>query len=140
MSGVRKSTDAGLTNAERKSLRGSEAQEAMSDHDDADKAFHENRERLRQARLARESETGPLLHPAPELPDNTPIDNVRLSTRIRNALTSGSFKTVGEIREAPDHSLLALQDFGKGSVGYLRETLGLPSKDGVRPVGPKAKK
>ena len=53
MSGTRKSTDAGLTNAERKSLRESEAQEAMSDHDDAEKAFHENRERLRTARLAR---------------------------------------------------------------------------------------
>jgi hypothetical protein len=39
MSGIRKSTDAGLTNAERKSLRGSEAQEATSDHDDAEKAF-----------------------------------------------------------------------------------------------------
>ena len=35
MSGIKKSTDAGLTNAERKSLRESEAQEAMSDHDDA---------------------------------------------------------------------------------------------------------
>jgi hypothetical protein len=55
MSGVRKSTDAGLTTAERKSLRESEAQEAMSDHVDAEKAFHDNRERLRAARLAREA-------------------------------------------------------------------------------------
>jgi hypothetical protein len=53
MSDVRKSTDAGLTNAERKSLRESEAQEAMSDHEDAEKAFHENRERLQKARLGR---------------------------------------------------------------------------------------
>jgi hypothetical protein len=35
MSGVRKSTDAGLTNAERKTLRESEAREAMSDHESA---------------------------------------------------------------------------------------------------------
>jgi hypothetical protein len=57
MSGVRKSTDAGLTIAEWKSLRASEVQEALSDHDDAEKAFHDNRERLRAARLARESQS-----------------------------------------------------------------------------------
>lgn len=48
MMGIKKSTDAGLSTAERKSLRVSEAQEAMSDHDDAQKAFQENRERLRE--------------------------------------------------------------------------------------------
>ena len=69
MSGIRKSTDAGLTNAERKSLRESEAKEAMSDHDDAEKAFHANRERLRTARLAREAVAGPVLYPALGLPD-----------------------------------------------------------------------
>ena len=89
MSGIRKSTDAGLTNAERKSLRESEAQEAMSDHDDAEKAFHENRERLRKARLAREATAGPMLYPAPDLPDDTPIGNVHFSTRIRNAIDGG---------------------------------------------------
>jgi hypothetical protein len=76
MSDVRKSTDAGLTNAERKSLRESEAQEAMSDRDDAEKAFHEKRERLRKARLAREAAAGPMLYPAPGLPDETLIENV----------------------------------------------------------------
>ena len=139
MSGIRKSTDAGLTNAERKSLRESEAREAMSDHDNADKAFHENRERLREARLAREAVSGPMLYPAPELPDNMSIDNVRFSTRIRNALTAAGLKTIGEIREASDATLLSLQDLGPGSVAHLRETLGLPSKDGVRPIGQKAK-
>jgi DNA-directed RNA polymerase alpha subunit len=139
MSGIRKSTDFGLTNAERKSLRESEAQEAMSDHDDAEKAFHENRERLRTARLAREAETGPMLYPAPELPDSTPVDNVRFSARIRKALTAAGLKTIGEIREASDATLLSLQDLGPGSVAHLRETLGLPSKDGVRPIGLKAK-
>jgi hypothetical protein len=39
---------------------------------------------------------------------------------------------VGEIREASDKTLLGLQDLGQGSVGYLRESLGLPA-DGVRP-------
>jgi hypothetical protein len=46
-------------------------------------------------------------------------------------------KTVGEIREASDAMLLSLQDLGKGSVADLRETLGLPSTDGVRPLGKK---
>jgi DNA-directed RNA polymerase alpha subunit len=132
MSGIRKSTDAGLTNAERKSLRESEAQEAMSDHDDAEKAFHENRERLREARLAREATAGPMLYPAPGIPDDTPIGNVRFSTRIRNAIAAAGWKTVGEIRDASDATLLGLQDLGPGSVAHLREKLGEPSSDGVR--------
>jgi hypothetical protein len=65
MTAIKKSTDAGLSTAERKSLRVSEAQEAMSDHDDAQKAFQKNRERLREARLAREALAGPMLYPAP---------------------------------------------------------------------------
>jgi hypothetical protein len=44
MSGIRKSTDFGLTNAERKSLRECEAKEAMSDRDDVEKAFHGTRD------------------------------------------------------------------------------------------------
>jgi DNA-directed RNA polymerase alpha subunit len=109
----------------------------MSDHDDAEKTFHENRERLRQARLAREASTGPMLYPAPDLPNDTPIHNVRFSTRIRNAITAVGWKTVGEIREASDATLLGLQDFGPGSVAHLREKLGQPSSDGVRPFDKK---
>lgn len=139
MSGIRKSTDFGLSNAERKSLRATEAQEAMSDHADAQKSFDENRERLRQARLEREAVTGPMLYPAPELLDSTPLVSVRFSTRIRNALTAAGLGTVGEVRQASDASLLALQDLGKKSVADLRETLGLPSHDGVPPNGLKAK-
>jgi DNA-directed RNA polymerase alpha subunit len=78
-----------------------------------------------------------MLYPAPELPDDTPIENVRFSTRIRNGLITAGLKTVGEIREASDAMLLSLQDLGKGSVAHLRETLGLPSTDGVRPMGKK---
>jgi DNA-directed RNA polymerase alpha subunit len=76
-----------------------------------------------------------MLYPAPELPDDTPIENVRFSTRIRKAVSAAGWKTVGEIREASDATLLGLQDLGPGSVTSLRETLGLPSTDGVRPVG-----
>jgi DNA-directed RNA polymerase alpha subunit len=82
----------------------------------------------------------PMLYPAPELPDETPISNVRFSTRIRNALTATGWKTVGEIREASDETLLSLQDLGRDSVNHLRETLGLPSDDGVRAMGMKAQK
>jgi len=137
MSGKEKSTDSGLSTAERKALRVQEAQEAISDHESAQKAFNENRERLREERLARETAAGPMLYPAPEIPDDTLIDNVRFSTRIRRALTTAGWKNVGQIREASDATLLGLQDLGPGSITSLRETLGLPSCDGVRPLGKK---
>jgi len=76
-----------------------------------------------------------MLYPAPELSDDTPIEKVRLSSRIRNGVLAAGWKTVGEIREASDATLLSLPDLGKGSVSYLRDTLGLPSTDGVRPRG-----
>jgi hypothetical protein len=41
------------------------------------------------------------------------------------------------VREISDEELLTFPDFGKASVAYLRETLGLPSTDGVRPLGKK---
>jgi DNA-directed RNA polymerase alpha subunit len=131
-----------ITKAEReaqKAFRQDDAKKAMTEHEIAQRAFNENRERLRTERIARETVKGPMFYPAPELPDDTPIDNVRLSTRIRTAVTAAGWKTVGEIREASDATLLSLQDLGKGSVAHLRETLGLPSKAGVRPPGPKAK-
>jgi DNA-directed RNA polymerase alpha subunit len=128
MTGNEKSTDLGLSLTERKTLRAREAQEAISDHEDAQKAFQENRKRLREARLAREAAAGPMLYPAPELPDDTLVEQVRFSTRIRNAVKAVGWKTVGEIREASDATLLSLQDLGPGSVTSLRETLGLKVK------------
>jgi DNA-directed RNA polymerase alpha subunit len=137
MSGEEKSTDPGLSAAERRALRGREAKEAIADHEEAQRAFHGNRERPRDERLAREAVAGPVLYPAPELSDDTPIENVRFCTRIRNAPTTVGWKNVGQIREESDATLLNLQDFGKGSVAHLRETLGLPSTDGVRPMAKK---
>ena len=137
MSGNEKSTDPGLSPSERKALRGSEAKEAMADHEDAQKAFQGNHERLRNERLAREAAAGPMFYPAPELPDDTLIGKVRFSTRIRNALNAAGMKTIGEVREASDEVLLSLPDFGKSSIAHLRQTLGLPSTDGVRPMGKK---
>ncbi len=121
----------------RKALRVQEAHEAIADHEDAQKAFHENRERLREERLARETAAGPMLYPAPEIPDDTLIDNVRFSTRIRSALNAAGLKTVGEIREASDATLLSFRDLGAGSIARLRETLGLPPARALRPKGKK---
>ena len=72
------------------------------------------------------------LYPAAELPDDTPLGRVRFSTRIRYAMEFGGLRTVGEVRAASDVVLLSFQDIGKASVTLLRETLGLPSTDGVR--------
>jgi DNA-directed RNA polymerase alpha subunit len=130
----KKSTDPGLSFVERKSLRIREAEEAIAEHERAQKAFNENRERLREERLRREEAAGPMLYPAPELPDDTPVANVRFSTRVRNALNAAGLKTVGEVREASDATLLSLPELGRGSVAHLRETLGLPSTDGARPL------
>ena len=72
--------------------------------------------------------------PTPELPDNTPISQVQFPTRILNALTAAGLRTVGHVREASDKMLLSLPDLGPCSVADLRETLALPSRDGVRPA------
>jgi DNA-directed RNA polymerase alpha subunit len=74
-----------------------------------------------------------LVDPTPELPDDRPVDRVRFPTRIQNVLVTAGLKTVGEGRETADETLLSFQDFGPGSVTHIRETLGLPSRDGVRP-------
>jgi len=129
----KRSTDPGLSAAERKTLRSHEAQKAIADYEEAQKAFHENRERLREERLRRQAAAGPMFYPALELPDGTLIQNVRFSTRIRKALDAEGMKTIGEIRQASDAKLLSLPDFGKESVANLRQTLGLASAAGLRP-------
>ena len=78
-----------------------------------------------------------MLDPTPELPDDTPLDNVELPARIRTVLAAAGLSTVGEVREISDETLLSFQDLGKTSVAHLRETLGLPSTDGVRPLSKK---
>src|SRR6266436_3203393 len=83
-------------------------EKAIADHEEAQRVLLGNLERLREERLARETAAGPMLYPAPGLPDDTPLDNVRFSTRVRNALTSAGWTTVGEIREASDATLLGL--------------------------------
>ena len=64
-----------------------------------------------------------LFDPAPDLPDDTPVETVRFPTRIVNALTYAGVRTLGEIREASDETLASLPDMGPGSLKWLRETL-----------------
>jgi hypothetical protein len=78
---------------------------------------------------------GNLLDPTPELPDDVLISRVQFPTRIQKALAASGLKTVGEIRDSSNETLLNLRALGLGSVSFLRETLGLPSSDGVRPLG-----
>jgi DNA-directed RNA polymerase alpha subunit len=77
------------------------------------------------------------LEPTPELPDDTPIREIRFPERMKDALFAAGIKAAGEAREMSDEALLALPDFGKVSVSHLRETLGLSSAQGVRPLGKK---
>ena len=77
------------------------------------------------------------LEPTPELPDLTAIREVRFPERVKDALFAAGLKTVGEVREMSDEALLSLPDFGKASLVQLRETLGLPSTVGVRPLSKK---
>ena len=78
-----------------------------------------------------------MLDPTPELPDDTLISGVELPTRIRKVLAGAGLITIGDVRETSDEILLSFQDMGKTSVAHLREILGLPSTDGVRPLGKK---
>jgi DNA-directed RNA polymerase alpha subunit len=48
-----------------------------------------------------------LIDPTPELPDNTSIENIRFPTRLRSALAAEGLKTVGEVRETTDKTLLS---------------------------------
>ena len=84
--------------------------------------------------MVREAADGPMIAPTPELPDDTPIERVLFSTRIQNALRAADLKTVGEVREISDETLISLPDFGRGSLSDLRRKLGMPSTDWVRPT------
>ena len=65
-----------------------------------------------------------LLDPTPMLLNETLLDNVALPTRIRNTFKFQGLKTVGDVREASDATLLSFQDFGWGSLTFCREVFG----------------
>ena len=83
-----KSTDPGLSAAERKELRSREAKEGIADQEAGQRALHSNRERLRAERLAREAVA--MRDPAPELPDNA--QRRLISSKTLAMQTSGSHK------------------------------------------------
>jgi DNA-directed RNA polymerase alpha subunit len=68
-----------------------------------------------------------LLDPAPDLPDDTEINQIQLPTRIRTVLNKAGFKTIGEIRQSSDANLLQLQRSGPVLIAFLRKALGPPS-------------
>lgn len=73
-----------------------------------------------------------MIDPSPELPDDMSIANVKLPSKVKQALTAAGLRTVGDVREARDTKILQIQDIGKSSLALLRKTLGLPSSLGVR--------
>jgi len=60
--------------------------------------------------MVREATAGPLVAPTPELPEDMPIERVLFSTRIQNALRAADLKTVGEVRETSDETLISLAE------------------------------
>ena len=64
-----------------------------------------------------------MLDPSADLPNETSITDVRLPTRIANALSNAGLRTLGEVRESSDAILLTFQDVGPGTVRWLRERL-----------------
>jgi DNA-directed RNA polymerase alpha subunit len=63
------------------------------------------------------------------LPDETPLDNLPVITRTRNALHIGGYHTAGAIRRAADNALLMLPNFGRRSLMEVRELLGRTSPE-----------
>ncbi|WP_342737175.1 DNA-directed RNA polymerase subunit alpha C-terminal domain-containing protein [Bradyrhizobium sp. B117] len=70
----------------------------------------------------------PMLDPSQDLSDDVQLVQVRLPTRIRNALALHGFRTIGDVRLASDKTLLSLPDLGRTSVAHLRAGFGLDSK------------
>jgi hypothetical protein len=61
------------------------------------------------------------------------FDQPDILEQRRAAPTGAGVKTVGEIREASDATLLSFQDLGASSIARLRETLGPAQPDALKP-------
>jgi len=61
--------------------------------------------------------------PTRDLPDDTPIRDVRLPIRILNALSYVGVQTVGEISETSDANLRSIPKLGPTTVRWLRDNL-----------------
>ena len=59
--------------------------------------------------------------PTRNLPDDTPVIDIHLPTRISNGLLDLGLRTVGEIRETSDGNLLSAPNLGPSSLRWLRD-------------------
>lgn len=59
-----------------------------------------------------------------QISDETPLDQIDLPTRIRNALALEGVKTVGEVLDMADDDLRSFQNLGASSIRHLRRLLG----------------
>ena len=84
--------------------------------------------RMRVLVLKKREEKKAHVTPTPELPDPTPVHQLQLPPRIKNVLLAEGLKTVGEVRETSDDTLMSFPDFGQRSLTYLRDKFGLPSR------------
>src|ERR1019366_6651289 len=72
------------------------------------KGLTEFREERIDLPKAKEKMSAPnMFDPTPELPDDTLISDVEFPARIRNVLAVAGLKTVGEVREISDDTLLS---------------------------------
>jgi hypothetical protein len=60
-----------------------------------------------------------LLHPTPELPGETPTQQIRLPWNIRRTLADAGLNTVGDVRTADETLLLELK-LNRGVVDFIR--------------------
>ena len=63
-----------------------------------------------------------MLHPTPELPDDTPVEQVRFTWAMRRELIAAGLTTIGAVREASDESRQGLK-ITAGLAAYIRELL-----------------
>jgi Bacterial RNA polymerase, alpha chain C terminal domain len=68
---------------------------------------------------------------SPDLPDDTPIGDVKFPSRIRNALITAEIATVAEVRDTSDRLFLTFQNLGGRSVAHLLTTLGPSRAEGA---------
>src|SRR5579871_4122140 len=61
--------------------------------------------------------------PLSSLPSDTRLEDVDLPTRVQKALALNGIRTVGDLRELSEATLLTFQDFGHRSVAYVRDLL-----------------
>jgi DNA-directed RNA polymerase alpha subunit len=64
------------------------------------------------------------------LPDATPVGDLPLRPATINALRAGGVLTLGELRAMRDRDLMALRQFGRGTLADVRAIVPPPEADG----------